>query len=86
MHEHSVNAFIPCAHGLSVVGVLDLLNYIAEGQTLDEAITNASFDEVWLSPNNNAEQNMNVFNDYVERLRNLNDTGDAGDYWREVGI
>jgi hypothetical protein len=81
-HDLSVSALIPDnVFGLSVVDVEELLRYLAEGESLEEAITNASFDSVEISPRATPEQRWNVIEDAVTRLRALNETGDAAAYW-----
>lgn len=79
--DRSPNAIIPDRLGLTVVDVAALLSYLTEGQNLEDAIQNAGFDTIMVSPRATAEQWRAVVEDAFDRVCKLNETGDAAAYW-----
>ncbi len=62
----------PSGYGFSVVAVGDLYDRLGNGEeSLDECIANTAIDTV--DPTNG---------EHLERIRKLNETGNADAYWR----
>jgi hypothetical protein len=74
MPAMEINVMVPDPLGSKAVVICDLTQlatyyFGTENPTLTDAVTEAGFDE-WLPTDKN-----------IERLRQLNATGDAGKYW-----
>ena len=65
---------IPGDWDLAVVDLDDLIGYLAAGDSLEEAVLNAAFDNIDMPREDRLR-------DLTDRLRQLNATGDANAYW-----
>lgn len=73
MSDIEVNVLVPYpnASGLAVVGLLDLIALLDDGESLADAVTNSAFDS----------GGTRDYERLVQRVRELNRTGDADAYW-----